>query len=719
VQDIAGVAEFNPYTPGVTPIAVTANSPHGPTSSTASTIVPTGTPITAQFTAQTYLANASVPFSGQASASVILPFAPFQAAITTNQYASPCINPSNGCNSNAMVAGPGNISVGDLTIGTGGGLGTLTVGPATLNASSVTLGGTNAGDATVQSGGSIQTGGVTVGTTGSPGTLSVESGGSVKATNSIAVGIDGSVNVASGGLLSVGSGAPQSGTSGLVLLPNGTATVITQPDIAAHLTASTLTFQGGNLGVKLASNTPPINGGDELFLASGSVQSDNVILPYGPLVRFDAGSNTLTTAFGDGTLTLPRLGTPSTTPQNETYLVPNVSNSGLSLKAEDISYSSGVSGVRLQPNAEALLAQIAADVFENGLTITSTSRTATAQATAMVDNVLAGRNVSYSIYGAKALASYDSNLSRSENITNIANAIQNFENQGHNVSSHIYSPSKNFFGVDLVIQSRQDPTSADLSIVYDATKLQQQGLVYKVGCPVELGCKNPAAPNDAIFPTTFKDGGSIHLDLYKDPAAKIANRDFTLSQLLDINRASLTQNVLAPLKTADATETFNIPVKAGQPINVDPPSGNGFLFRSGDGPNFTSVMLPDLPTGDLYEVDLFNGTNWYADSLLAPLTDYVFDDPLGVDAFEIWDLQDYLAGINPLSFDAQLTFGQDGIFDGTITSIASNSGAPGGPGAAVPEPSTLALLGSGAACLLALGRRRYGKARAPLEGHAT
>jgi T5SS/PEP-CTERM-associated repeat protein len=102
--------------------------------------------------------------------------------ITTNQFASPCIN-SQICQSGAPVTGSTNIDLNNpLTIGIGG-TGTLSVGLATLTAPSVTLGNTNEGDGTVQSGGAISTGSLTVGgsASGAPGNLQVH-GGTVNVT---------------------------------------------------------------------------------------------------------------------------------------------------------------------------------------------------------------------------------------------------------------------------------------------------------------------------------------------------------------------------------------------------------------------------------------------------------------------------------------------------------------------------------------------------------
>ncbi len=152
-----------------------------------------------------------VQFSGTASASATYSFAPIAGLISTNQYASPCIN-SPTCATNSLIYGPNNINAGGVSVGTGGGAGTLTVGPATLSATSVTIGDISEGTGTVQSGGKIQTGALTLGGQSFSGSLEVQSGGSV-VTQTVALkntassaGIDAGASLVVGGNGSSASG---------------------------------------------------------------------------------------------------------------------------------------------------------------------------------------------------------------------------------------------------------------------------------------------------------------------------------------------------------------------------------------------------------------------------------------------------------------------------------------------------------------------------------
>ena len=71
-------------------------------------------------------AKASSGETASASASVSVTAPPvneFQSSVTTNQYASPCINLSAGtnCSTSNIIMGPNDITAGNLVVGTGGG----------------------------------------------------------------------------------------------------------------------------------------------------------------------------------------------------------------------------------------------------------------------------------------------------------------------------------------------------------------------------------------------------------------------------------------------------------------------------------------------------------------------------------------------------------------------------------------------------------------------
>jgi len=149
------------------------------------------------------------------------------AAIATDQYASPCIN--DGLSGGVTCAGSGlqvsqptdvdltKTTTPNLVVGAGGGTGTLAVGPATLTASSITLGGANEGDAIVQSGGKVQAQSLAVGSTAS-GSLSVNSGAvNVTGGATVADAASGTLAISNGGgfttaSLTIGNHANSNGT---------------------------------------------------------------------------------------------------------------------------------------------------------------------------------------------------------------------------------------------------------------------------------------------------------------------------------------------------------------------------------------------------------------------------------------------------------------------------------------------------------------------------
>ncbi|MEH2517838.1 hypothetical protein V1279_003411 [Bradyrhizobium sp. AZCC 1610] len=133
----------------------------------------------------------------------------------------------------------------------------------------------------------------------------------------------------------------------------------------------------------------------------------------------------------------------------------------------------------------------------------------------------------------------------------------------------------------------------------------------------------------------------------------------------------------------DTVYSFHIDVTHGQTYNLDPAAALGYIFSVGDGgPNFASVILPELGLGHAYGLYIWNGTNYVfaADLLANTLFDF---GPNGVSKFKVLGIDESL-GVDPNSstaFVTQVTFTGDGVFTGTMTAIT-----------AVPEPSTWAMM---------------------------
>ena len=133
----------------------------------------------------------------------------------------------------------------------------------------------------------------------------------------------------------------------------------------------------------------------------------------------------------------------------------------------------------------------------------------------------------------------------------------------------------------------------------------------------------------------------------------------------------------------DTVYSFHIDVSHGQSYNLDPAAALGYIFSVGDsGPNFASVVLPDLGLGHPYGLYIWNGSSYVhaADLLANTLFDF---GPNGVSKFKVLGIDESL-GLDPnnsTAFVTQVTFTGDGVFTGTMTAIT-----------AVPEPSTWAMM---------------------------
>jgi hypothetical protein len=155
-----------------------------------------------------------------------------------------------------------------------------------------------------------------------------------------------------------------------------------------------------------------------------------------------------------------------------------------------------------------------------------------------------------------------------------------------------------------------------------------------------------------------------------------------------------------PTKTTGNTQQFNIPVTAGQPVTLDPNASAAFDYKIGGGdPNFESVTLPFLgPSQSDYDIQAYIAGSWVDEGAAYPLQEFTFNQPGGVSEFEVLGIDSALLA-NPSDFVSAVSFEDSGFFTGTITELTQSE--------SVPEPSSIALLGSSLSCLvLALRRRR-------------
>jgi len=136
-------------------------------------------------------------------------------------------------------------------------------------------------------------------------------------------------------------------------------------------------------------------------------------------------------------------------------------------------------------------------------------------------------------------------------------------------------------------------------------------------------------------------------------------------------------NVVLPIVTPGPIPvySFHTTVVAGQTIFIDPPVAIGYDYAIGTGdPNFASVILPTGIGDNLFDLYLFNGTEWVFKTHLTGGNTYSFD-PGGVDRFRIVGIEPS-AGLdpqNPTAFITGLTFVNSGEFTGTMTPLPNFS----------------------------------------------
>ncbi len=162
-------------------------------------------------------------------------------------------------------------------------------------------------------------------------------------------------------------------------------------------------------------------------------------------------------------------------------------------------------------------------------------------------------------------------------------------------------------------------------------------------------------------------------------------------------------NPLMPVQTQDGWN-FQFNVQLGQQFWIDPLVAIGYDYLLNTGPNFASVLLPNVGD-DLFDLWLWDGSNWILDGIINAGVEHFFGGT-GVDRFRILGIETS-AGLDPndpLAFITGLTFVSPGTVNMDMNPITQNV-----PGPSVPEPATLALLGLG---LVGLGLARRRKTNA-------
>jgi hypothetical protein len=143
-----------------------------------------------------------------------------------------------------------------------------------------------------------------------------------------------------------------------------------------------------------------------------------------------------------------------------------------------------------------------------------------------------------------------------------------------------------------------------------------------------------------------------------------------------------------PIPGSTPVYSFDVAaVVGGQQVFIDPLVAIGYDYAIGQGnPKFASVTLPTGIGDNLYDLWLFNGSDYVFDTQLTGGQDFFFGTD-GVDRFRILGIETS-AGLGPnnsTAFITGLTFKDNGEFTGTMTPITTS----------VPEPATMVLLLTG------------------------
>lgn len=148
---------------------------------------------------------------------------------------------------------------------------------------------------------------------------------------------------------------------------------------------------------------------------------------------------------------------------------------------------------------------------------------------------------------------------------------------------------------------------------------------------------------------------------------------------------------------------FNNPVLAEQVEFYDPIVAVGYDYLIGDNnPFFNSFILPEIGD-DLFDLYLWDGTNFIFESVVGALDEFKFDTG-GVDRFRVLGIETGAAldPSDPTAFVTGLSFVSDGQFTGSMTPISVFVDDP----SPVPLPASLPMLGCAIFGIIALRRKK-------------